>query len=117
MFSPEVTIGSLRGSQRNPRRRQRVKDDADLHQQPRAKRQKSIPHDAHLNGNGSARMNGHVGQTDVEKSLVLVDMPVREKKAPTKRALRDDSALYLVGVSWCPLGFHFTDTSTPLDQE
>jgi nuclear pore complex protein Nup133 len=96
MFSPEATIQSARGSQRNPRRRQRVKDDSDLQQQPRPKRQKSTPNDAHLNGNGSVTMNGHARHSDVEKSVVPVDMPVRERKAPTKRALRDDSALYLV---------------------
>lgn len=41
-------------------------------------------------------MNGHVGQEETDGSLVLVDMPVREKKAAAKRGLKDDTTLYLV---------------------
>ena len=42
-------------------------------------------------------MNGHAGNGSVESSMVLVEMPVREKKGTVKRALKDDTALYLVG--------------------
>jgi hypothetical protein len=46
-------------------------------------------------------MNGHAGHDSTENSLVLVDMPVREKKAPPKRTLKEDSAQYLVsGLIW-----------------
>ncbi|KAH7360023.1 Non-repetitive/WGA-negative nucleoporin C-terminal-domain-containing protein [Pyrenochaeta sp. MPI-SDFR-AT-0127] len=100
MFSPEASIQSARSSLRNPRRRQR-KDSDGLQQQPRRKRSKlneesfQAPTDAHINGNGSAIMNGHAVQSSVENSVVLVDMPVREKKAPPKRAPKEDNGLYL----------------------
>jgi nuclear pore complex protein Nup133 len=41
-------------------------------------------------------MNGHAGLSSVESSLVVVDMPVREKKAAPKRASKEDNSLYLV---------------------
>jgi nuclear pore complex protein Nup133 len=42
-------------------------------------------------------MNGHAGHGSVENSLVLVDMPVREKRTPQKRAaLKEEDAQYLV---------------------
>jgi nuclear pore complex protein Nup133 len=99
MFSPEASIQSARSSLRNPRRRQR-KDSDGLPQQPRRKRNKLTdesfkdPKDAHVNGNGSALMNGHAVQS-VENSVVLVDMPVREKKAAPKRAPKEDHGIYL----------------------
>jgi nuclear pore complex protein Nup133 len=103
MFSPDSTLLSARGSQRNPRRRQR-KDSDGLQQQPRRKRSKlgedtfvsHSPKDGRVNGNGSVTMNGHVGHGDADSSLVLVDMPVREKKGSAKRALKDDTTHYLV---------------------
>jgi nuclear pore complex protein Nup133 len=108
MFSPEATIQSARSSLRNPRRRQR-KDSDGLPQQPRRKRNKlndetfKDPANAHVNGNGngngSALMNGHAVQS-VENSVVLVDMPVREKKTAPKRAPKDDHGIYLVGSHW-----------------
>ncbi|KAF1940789.1 hypothetical protein EJ02DRAFT_455718 [Clathrospora elynae] len=100
MFSPEASIQSARSSLRNPRRRQRSKDPDGLQQQPRRKRNKLTnesfvpPKEAHVNGNGSALMNGHAVQS-VENSVVLVDMPVREKKAPPKRAPKEDHGLYM----------------------
>jgi nuclear pore complex protein Nup133 len=104
MFSPEASIQSTRSSLRNPRRRPRNSDGAQQ-QQPRRKRSKlgdetfTSVADAQTNGNGSALMNGHAGNGSVESSMVLVEMPVREKKGTAKRALKDDSALYLVGTS------------------
>ena len=55
--------------------------------------------DAQMNGNGNASpvMNGHAVES-VENSMVLVDMPVREKSLP-KRALKEDTAMYLVRIS------------------
>lgn len=103
MFSPEASVQSARGSLRNnPRRRQRK--DSDGVQQPRRKRNKISedtfysPLDAHVNGNGGAVMNGRLshGHGDADGSMVLVDMPVREKKAVVKRASKDDAAHYLV---------------------
>lgn len=100
MFSPEASIQSARSSLRNPRRRQRTSEG--LPSQPRRKRSKLneesfvAKEDPHINGNGSVLMNGHAGHSSVENSLVLVDMPVREKKAPPKRASKEDNALYLV---------------------
>ena len=100
MFSPEASVQSARSSLRNAKRRQR-KDSDGLQQQPRRKRSKlnddsfQAPADAHVNGNGSALMNGHAVQS-VENSVVLVDMPVREKKGPPKRAAKEDNALHLV---------------------
>ncbi|KAF2872713.1 Non-repetitive/WGA-negative nucleoporin C-terminal-domain-containing protein [Massariosphaeria phaeospora] len=103
MFSPEASLQGTRGSLRNPRRRQRK--DSDGPQQPRRKRSKlsegtfNSTTDAHANGNGSALMNGHAshghGPASVDSSLVLVDMPVREKKTLVKRAPKDDTASYL----------------------
>lgn len=100
MFSPEASISSARSSLRNTRRRQR-KDSDGLQQQPRRKRSKLnddsfvAPADTHINGKGSPLMNGHAVQS-VENSVVVVDMPVREKKAQPKRAPKEDNALYLV---------------------
>ena len=101
MFSPEASLQSARSSLRGTRRRQR---DSNGHDQPRRKRSK-IAEDgasqttagADLKANGTAAMNGHADHS-AENSLVLVDMPVREKKAPPKRALKEDSAQYLVSV-------------------
>ncbi|KAF2117848.1 Non-repetitive/WGA-negative nucleoporin C-terminal-domain-containing protein [Lophiotrema nucula] len=100
MFSPEATISSARSSLRNPRRRQR-KDSDGLKEQPRRKRSKlsqevtadSPPH-IKVNGNGRPIQNGHVSHHEVENSMVLVDMPVRDRK-PAKRGSRDDSAAIL----------------------
>ncbi|KAJ4294443.1 hypothetical protein N0V90_008133 [Kalmusia sp. IMI 367209] len=102
MFSPEASIASARSSLRNPRRRPR-NSDGPQQQQPRRKRSKlgdetfvpvgeDIPNG---NGNGSITMNGHVGHGSVDSSLVLVDMPVREKKGATKRVFKENIALYL----------------------
>jgi nuclear pore complex protein Nup133 len=102
MFSPEASLSSQRSSLRTTsKRRQRTSEGAQ--QQPRRKRSKlsdetfAAKDDAHTNGNGSALMNGHAGHDSAENSLVLVDMPVREKKATPKRAVKEDNALYLVG--------------------
>jgi nuclear pore complex protein Nup133 len=103
MFSPEASIQSARSSLRNPRRRQRTSSEGLQAQQPRRKRNKLTDEsfvakdDAHVNGNGSALMNGHVGPSP-ENSLVMIDMPVREKKTPPKRSTKEDNALYLVRV-------------------
>ena len=53
-----------------------------------------------MNGkeNGAVIMNGHAGYSSIENSLVVVDMPVREKKAPPKRTLKEDSTQYLVSI-------------------
>lgn len=100
MFSPEASLQSARSSLRGTRRRQR---DSNGHDQPRRKRSKiaedgasQITAGSDLKTNGSAIANGHAGHDSTENSLVLVDMPVREKKAPAKRALKEDSAQYLV---------------------
>lgn len=101
MFSPEASIQSARSSLRNPKRRPR-KDSDGLQQQHRRKRSKlndetlHAPSDVYLNGSASPLMNGHAVQS-AENSLVVVDMPVREKKAAPKRALKEDNGLYLVG--------------------
>jgi nuclear pore complex protein Nup133 len=98
MFSPEASIQSARSSLRT-KRRPRASEEL---QQPRRKRSKLSDEtfvakdDAHINGNGSALMNGHAGHSSVENSLALIDIPVREKKAPPKRATKEDHALYLV---------------------
>jgi nuclear pore complex protein Nup133 len=100
MFSPEASVQSARSSLRGTRRRQRESNGTG-HDQPRRKRSKiaedgaSQATGAHINGNGVAIMNGHAGHSSVENSLVLVDMPVREKKAGPKRTLKEDSAQYL----------------------
>jgi len=101
MFSPEASIVSQRSSLRaTSKRRQRTSEG--LQQQPRRKRSKLgdetfvARDDAHTNGNGSLLMNGHAAHDSPESSLVLVDMPVREKKAAPKRAVKEDNALYLV---------------------
>ena len=101
MFSPEASLQSARSSLRGNRRRQR---DSNGHDQPRRKRSKIAEDGASQitagsdlkNINGGANMNGHAGHDSVENSLVIVDMPVREKKAPPKRTLKEDSAQYLV---------------------
>lgn len=105
MFSPEASIVGARSSLRNPRRRPRNSDGAQQHQQPRRKRSKLgdetfVPvEDAHTNGNGSALMNGHAGNGSADSSLVMVEMPVREKKPPAKRAPKDETSQYLVSMS------------------
>ena len=108
MFSPEASLQSARSSLRGTRRRQR---DSNGHDQPRRKRSKiaedgasQITAGSDLKTNGSATMNGHAGHDSTENSLVLVDMPVREKKAPPKRTLKEDSAQYLVGGLICNPG-------------
>jgi nuclear pore complex protein Nup133 len=113
MFSPEASIQSARSSLRGTRRRQR--DSSGHDQQPRRKRNKTTDDGAlhttataHTNGNANATMNGHAGHSSVENSLVLVDMPVREKKTPQKRAaLKEDSAQYLVcGIKFAAAAHH-----------
>jgi nuclear pore complex protein Nup133 len=100
MFSPEASVQSARSSLRNPRRRQRSSEG--LQAQPRRKRSKLSDasfvgqEDAHTNGNGSALTNGHAGYSSAENSMVVVDMPVREKKATPKRTPKEDNSLYLV---------------------
>lgn len=42
-------------------------------------------------------MNGRADHGSAEKSLAVLDMPVREKKPPPKRATKEDNSLYLVG--------------------
>jgi nuclear pore complex protein Nup133 len=103
MFSPEASIASAR-SMRNPRRRQRIDSDGTQQQQQRSRKRSKLndetfkdPTDAHINGNGSALMNGHAVQS-VDNSVVLVDMPVREKKSAPKRAPKEDTGTYLVGI-------------------
>jgi nuclear pore complex protein Nup133 len=106
MFSTETSVQSARGSLRNTRRRQRDNSDS-LQQRSQRKRSKISTDtyhsttDAHVNGDARALMNGSVGYGDADGSLVLVDMPVREKKDPAKRALKDDTALYLVRPGLC----------------
>ncbi|KAE8822296.1 hypothetical protein PTNB73_09494 [Pyrenophora teres f. teres] len=99
MFSPEASIQSARSSLRNPRRRQRK--DSDGPQQQRSRKRSKLNDDSfkdpavpHINGNGSALMNGHAVQSP-ENSVVLVDMPVREKKTAPKRAPKEDTGSYL----------------------
>ncbi|KAF1960122.1 hypothetical protein CC80DRAFT_285890 [Byssothecium circinans] len=97
MFSVEGSSGSARSSLRNTRRRPRNSDGP---QQGRRKRSKLgddtfvAVSEAQANGNGSLVMNGHV-TGGVEGSLVLVDMPVREKKDQPKRVLKEDAAVCL----------------------
>jgi hypothetical protein len=99
MFSPEASIQSARSSLRT-KRRPRASEEL---QQPRRKRSKLSAEtfvareDAHTNGNGSALTNGHAGHGSAENSLALMEMPVREKKGPPKRATKEDHSLYLVG--------------------
>lgn len=102
MFSPEASIQSARSSLRNPRRRQRK--DSDGPQQQRSRKRSKLNDDsfkdpavAHMNGNGAALMNGHAVQSP-ENSVVLVDMPVREKKTAPKRAPKEDTGSYLVRI-------------------
>jgi nuclear pore complex protein Nup133 len=97
MFSSEASIQSARSSLR---RKQRTSEG--LHQQPRRKRTKLSEEsfvakdEVHVNGNGSALMNGHAGHGSAESSMVVVDIPVREKKTPPKRTPKADNSLYLV---------------------
>jgi hypothetical protein len=99
MFSPEASIQSARSSLR-AKRRPRASEEL---QQPRRKRSKLsgetfvAKQDAHPNGNGSALTNGHAEHGSAEHSLALMEMPVREKKGPPKRATKEDHGLYLVG--------------------
>lgn len=102
MFSPEASLQSARSSLRGTRRRQR---DSNGHDQPRRKRSKiaedgasQITAGSDLKTNGNGSLNGHAGHSSAESSLVVVDMPVREKKAPPKRTLKEDSAQYLVSL-------------------
>lgn len=96
-----------RSSLRNPRRRQRK--DSDGFQQPRRKRNKLGDDTFHANGdvltngNGSAIAKRNVDFDDADGSMVLVDMPVREKKLTQKRVLKDDVAQYLVSQHGCTL--------------
>lgn len=107
MFSPEASIQSARSSLRNPRRRQRK--DSDGPQQQRSRKRSKLndeafkdPAGAHMNGNGSVQINGHAVQS-VENSVVLVDMPVREKKtAPKQRAPKEETGSYLVSLQSSP---------------
>ncbi|KAF1975891.1 hypothetical protein BU23DRAFT_55465 [Bimuria novae-zelandiae CBS 107.79] len=102
MFSPEASTLSVRSSQRNSRRRPRNSTEP---QQQQARRKRSKLGDENFvsvgddivedNGNGSIGMNGHAGNGSAEWSLVLVDMPVRDKKGPSKRVFHEDIALYL----------------------
>ncbi|KAH6639371.1 Non-repetitive/WGA-negative nucleoporin C-terminal-domain-containing protein [Boeremia exigua] len=99
MFSPEASLQSARSSLRGNRRRQR---DSNGHDQPRRKRSKiaedgasQITAGSELKTNGSVNANGYAGHDSVENSVVLVEMPVREKKAPPKRTLKEDSVQYL----------------------
>lgn len=112
MFSPEASIQSARSSLRNPRRRQRK--DSDGPQQQRSRKRSKLndeafkdPAGAHMNGNGSVQINGHAVQS-VENSVVLVDMPVREKKtAPKQRAPKEEAGSYLVSLQSSPdIGHH-----------
>lgn len=102
MFSTEAAVQNARTSMRNPRRRQRTSEG--LKEQPRRKRNKLAEDsfvgqdESHINGNGSILMNGHAVQSSAENSLVLVDMPVREKKVTQKRAIKEDNAHYLVSL-------------------
>ena len=104
MFSPEASVQSARSSLRNKRQR----TSSGLQNQPRRKRSKLSDEsfvakdEAHVNGNGSLLMNGHAGHKSAENSLVVVDIPVREKKAPPKRAPKEDNALYLVSQCQSP---------------
>ncbi len=111
MFSLEASTQSARSSLRNPRRRPRNDSDG-LQHQARRKRSKlndesfHAQNDAYVNGNDSALMNGHAVQSSVENSVVLIDMPVREKKAPPKRVTREDNSSYLVCGSRPSLNMH-----------
>ncbi|USP76479.1 hypothetical protein yc1106_03753 [Curvularia clavata] len=110
MFSTEASIQSARSSLRNPRRRQRK--DSDNPQQQRSRKRSKLsdetfkdPSGAHVNGNGSIQMNGHAVQS-VENSVVLVDMPVREKKTtPKQRAPKEETGSYL-RFSALPVGYN-----------
>ena len=101
MFSPEASLQSARSSLRGNRRRQR---DSNGHDQPRRKRSKlgedgtsQITAGSDSKTNGSAHVNGHAaGPESADSSLVLVDMPVREKKSAPKRVVKEDSTQYLV---------------------
>jgi nuclear pore complex protein Nup133 len=108
MFSTDASSQSVRNSQRNPRRRPRNSTEPQQ-QQPRRKRNKlgdetfvsvaDESFDENGNGNGSISLNGHAGYGSVESSLVLLDMPVRDKKGAVKRVFKEDIALYLVGAA------------------
>ena len=101
MFSPEASLQSARSSLRGNRRRQR---DSNGHDQPRRKRSKlgedgasQITAGSDSKTNGSAHVNGYAaGPESADSSLVLVDMPVREKKSAPKRVVKEDSTQYLV---------------------
>ncbi|KAH7389527.1 Non-repetitive/WGA-negative nucleoporin C-terminal-domain-containing protein [Phaeosphaeria sp. MPI-PUGE-AT-0046c] len=100
MFSPEASIQSARSSLRNPRRRPR-ESDGPQHQSRRKRSKISddsfvAKDEAHVNGNGTAPMNGHGGVNgSAENSMVVIDMPVREKKSASKRIAKEDHSLYL----------------------
>lgn len=108
MFSPEASLQSARSSLRGNRRRQR---DSNGHDQPRRKRSKiaedgasQVTAGSDLKTNGSAIMNGQAGLDSAENSLIMVDIPVREKKTPPKRTLKEDSTQFLVSPSCEPGG-------------
>lgn len=110
MFSPEASLQSARSSLRGNRRRQR---DSNGHDQPRRKRSKIAEDGASQITagsdlklvNGHTALNGSTGHDSTENSLVMVDMPVRERKsAPPKRVLKEESVQYLVGVMYRPGG-------------
>jgi nuclear pore complex protein Nup133 len=103
MFSPEASIASARKSLRNPRRRPRISDSETTRSRKRSKLNDETfkdPADAHVNGNGSALMNGHAVQS-IGDSVVMVDMPVILKKTAPKRAQKEDTGTYLVGRCAC----------------
>ena len=73
-----------------------------LRLQPHRKRSKlsddtfTSPTDTYVNGNGAISMNGHASHGEVDGSLVIVDIPVRERKPSAKRGQKIDGTLYLV---------------------
>ncbi|KAF2742524.1 hypothetical protein M011DRAFT_452966 [Sporormia fimetaria CBS 119925] len=97
MFSPEATVQGVRG--RNPRRRQRKDSDGPL--QPRRKRSKmtedmfNSQDGLHMYSSETAITNGHAINGNADQSLVLVEMPVREKKVAPTRTLKEDAVQYL----------------------
>jgi nuclear pore complex protein Nup133 len=98
MFSLESPAHTARNSLRNPRRRQRIESDSHRSRKRSKLNDETFkdPAGTHINGNGNSMMNGHAVQS-VDNSVVLVDMPVREKKTAPKRASKEDTGTYLVG--------------------
>lgn len=103
MFSPEASIASARNSLRNPRRRPR-NSEGPQQTQPRRKRSKlgdetfvPVGDDSpNSHGNGSIALNGHAVEPNGESSLMLMDMPIRDKKGSSNRILKENIAQYLV---------------------